>query len=152
MNLQETYELCDAILYHPNEISSNTTWNNPNMPTNFKATFKVRNPEIRGCTTWLIVGADENNHLFGGQTGYSGTFGVFVRVNGSYEISNFVDHSLPKNTDTLITFTSNNNVHSVTHGSVTKTVTSNTITARNYVKAKVDDSQNPMTDLLIMPL
>ncbi len=122
------------------------------MPQNFQATFKLKNPEIRGATSWLIVGADANNHLFAGQIGYTGTIGVYVRVNGSYEKSDTQDHVLPKNTDSLVTFTSNNNVHSVNYGNVTRTVTSSTITARNYVQAKVDMASNPIKELLIMPL
>lgn len=122
------------------------------MPLNFKATFKVRNPEIRGATSWLIVGADANNHLFAGQVGYTGTIGIYVRVNGNYETYDNQDHALPKNTDSLITFTSNNNVHSLNYNNVTRTVTSSTITARNYIQAKVDMASNPIMELLIMPL
>ena len=148
----ETYEVKDAILYNPNSITTTTSWNIPDMPSNFKATFKVTNPEISGATSWLIIGADANNHLFAGQVGYTGTVGVYVRVNGSYEKYDAQDRVLTKNTDNLITFTSNNNVHSVNYGNVTRTVTSSTITARNYVQAKVDNTSNPIKELLIMPL
>ena len=97
---------------------------------------------------WLIVGADSNNHLFAGQVGYTGTIGVYVRVNNSYETYQNHDHVLVRNTDNLITFTSNNNVHSVNYGNATKTVTSSTITSREYVATNIS-SGNYIKDLRI---
>jgi len=150
-SLESTVEIEDLFYYNPNSITSSTVLDIPDFPQNFQATFKVKNPETTGATAWLVVGKDTNTHLFAGQVGYSGTMGIYVRVNGSYETSQVQDHVLARNTDNLITFTSNNNVHSVNYGNVTKTVTSSTITSREYVATSIG-SGNYIKDLKIHEL
>ena len=153
MFVSETYSIRDAIYYNSGTITSSTELSIPSMPVNFVATFKVRRPsgEYRNNQSWLEVGSNNQNCIFGGQDGRDGSIGVYVRVNNSYEkYEHSADRIINTDVDTPVEFKYNNGNISVTANNTTKSLTSSTITARSYVKCNINDNQ--MKELLIMPL
>ena len=147
----ESFVVRDAIYYNPDSITSSTELNIPNFPTNFVATFTVhRTTSTQTNQSWLEVGSNSSNCIFGGLDGRAGGLGVYVKVNGSYERYQQTDGVIPMNTDALIEFKYDNGVITVKYGNTTKSVSSSTITTRTYVKANV--ITNIMKELLIMPL
>ena len=122
------------------------------MPVNFVATFKVKRASGSSSnSSWLEVGSNSQNCIFGGQDGRDGSIGVYVRVNNAYEQ---YDHSsdgvLSIGVETPVEFKYNNGAISVKANNTTKSLTSSTITARSYVKCNI--LSNQMKELLIMPL
>ena len=122
------------------------------MPVNFVATFKVKRASGSSSNqSWLEVGSDSQNCIFGGQDGRDGSIGVYVRVNNAYEkYEHSNDGVLSVNVETPVEFKYDNGSISVKANNTTKSLTSSTITARSYVKTNI--TSNQMKELLIMPL
>lgn len=153
MIVSETYSIRDAIYYNGGNITTATELTGLSIPTNFVATFKVRRPSgtYRDNQSWLEVGSNSQNCIFGGQDGRDGSIGVYVRVNNSYEkYEHSADRIINTDVDTPVEFKYNNGNISVTANNTTKSLNSSTITARSYVKCNITDNQ--MKELLIMPL
>lgn len=148
MFLQETYAIKDAIYYNSNTISSTTILSIPNIPTNFKASFNINRSS--SSTAVLEIGSDADNNIFGGNIGTSGYIGAYVRVNGNYERYDVQDRVYGTGT-TPTEFAYEDGVITVKANNVTRTVTSTTITARNWQRITIGGN-GTVSELLIMPL
>ena len=143
----ETYTIRDAVYYNPDTLTSSQTLNIPNIPTNFKATWKLKKT---GSTTssWFEIGTDSNNLFFGGQVGAT-IMGIYKKVNGSQSYINYTDAGLSLNTEYQVELTYENGT--ITLKCNNKTVTASyTYASRDYVKLNIDNNQ--MSELMIMPL
>ena len=128
--LQETYAIRDAIYYNANNITSATSLNIPNIPTNFKAIFK--HTANANQNAWVEVGADSSNALVFGRTGINYQLGVLARVNGSYASSQTQNSVFSSNTETEVIYIYDDGVQTVTANNVTLTITNSSVTLRDY--------------------
>ena len=92
-----------------------------NLPSNFRATFKVKTT-ARSGGGFLNIGTDNNNCIFAGQTGSDGSNGLYTKINGQ-TTTYMASHKNPTNTEILTTLTYNNGV--ITYNNGTDTVTVN---------------------------
>ena len=75
-----------------------------------------------------------------------------MKKNGSYETYQRNSGKIVSaNTDTLITYTYNNGVQTLTVNGTTVTLTNSSITSRNYLKYSAHNGST-IKELLIMPL
>ena len=151
MSVTETYTIRDAIYYNDGTITTATELTGLSIPTNFVATFKVKRASGSSNQSWLEVGSNNQNCIFGGQDGRDGSIGVYVRVNNTYErYEHSSDGVLSIGVETPVEFKYDNGAISVKANNTTKSVNSSTITARSYVNCNIVNNQ--MKELLIMPL
>lgn len=150
-DLSDTVNLIDAYYYNPNTLTSSQTINISNLPTNFKCKFKVNVVDASVLNTaWLEVGSNNNNCLLFGNTGSYKTIGIFVKVNGSYVVSDSRNDVLPINNWQELTYIYNNGVHTLTDGINTITLNNSQITARDYVYFR--NETNQIKEILFLPL
>ena len=140
----------DCITYFENTLSSNQTLSVPNLPTNFKAEFKVYRTTSSSNTAWIEVGSNSNNMILFGNAGSTGHMGIFVKINGSYVANEGIDGRVSVNNWTELTYTYNDGVQTITDGTETVTLTNNQITARSYVYFR--RVNNSMKELKFKPL
>lgn len=155
MFLIQTYAIEDCIKYISSELTSSQSLSIPNIPTNFKASFKVKCDNITQSsnnTAWLEIGSDSDNFILLGNSGSKGHIGIFIKKNGNY-VANDATQCLPAQTWTELTYTYNNGVQSITDGTNTVTLTNSDITARNYSYFRnASNNKNPIKELKIKPL
>lgn len=97
-----------------------------------------------------MVGANEQNCIFAGQTASSGAIGIYSRVNNAYEKYNQSDIILPQYASSELEFTCENGVYSLTYNNQTITLNTATITSRNWQKLNIADTT--FSDVIILPL
>ena len=118
------------------------------MQSNFKATWILKKT---GSTTssWLEVGADSSNLIFGGHVG-SAIIGVYKKVSGSQSNLHYTDGAVTSmNTEYPIEFTYENGILTVKCNGKTSSG-SYTYTSRGYANLHIDANQ--MKELKIKPL
>ena len=146
--LTQIFAIEDCCYYNSGTLNSDTTLSIQNMPTNFYASFTTHYSGSSGRISWLMVGADSNNHIFFGQVGGT-VMGIFKKVSGSN--TNISSQSiLTSSTDYLQEFTYEDGALTLKCGSTTLTG-SYIHTDRNYVVAHIE-SNNVMKGLKIKPL
>lgn len=152
MILSETYDIKDAIYYNPNALSSSQTISIPDLPTNFKCEFKGKGTtgEVTDSAAWIEVGSDANNLILFGRTSSKSHTGIFVKVNGSYTVSQ-QGNSKYQSDDILYSYEYNNGSQSITDGTQTVTASNSQITNRNYVRASIGTNMY-IKEILFLPL
>lgn len=152
--LIQTCDIIDTIKYY-DSLTSVQTLSVPNLPTNFKCVFQVKPDNITESPSnagWIEVGSDMNNLTLFGNIGSKGQIGIFVKINGSYVIS---DNSpcLSAQTWAELTYTYEDGVQTITDGTNTVTLTNSQITARDYIRFfNPATNRNPIKDLMFLPL
>ena len=147
--LQETYEIEDCNYYNSGTITSSQTLNVPNLPVNFKATFKVKKTASSMVASWLNIGTDANNLIFFGQAG-ANYLGVYKKVSGSNTNMGGQNVLSSLNTDYLIEFTYEDGALTLKCNNAT--ITGNyTFTGRNFVSTNIE-ANNSMKELKIKAL
>lgn len=155
--LTKTYSIRDGIYYNPNVISSSTLLNIANIPTNFKASFKVKPIQNTGHSEagWVEIGSDaQNNIMFGQMSGANRQTGIYIRKNNAYETYQMSSNGvIDWNTETLCEYEYNNGVQKISANNTDVTLTNSSITARSFVRINIAyTGSNSITELLIMPL
>ena len=121
--------------------------NIPNIPLNYKCTYKTQyNGSNRAA--WICIGKDANNHLFFGQVG-STALGIFRKVNGT-NTGMATQNVLTQSVEYLHTFQYESGALSLNVNNTTLTA-NYTLTERDYVYLNVD-SNNHIKELKIKPL
>ena len=149
MFLTKTYEVEDCVYYNSGTITGSQTLNIPNIPTNFKATYKMKATSTNDALSWLNVGNDANNCFFFGQIG-SDAIGIFKRVNGTNASLNHKYSVVQQNVEYLMEFTYNNGALTLIGCGQTLTG-SFTETNRSFVSTNIG-ANNSMKELKIKPL
>lgn len=149
MFVSKTFSIRDAVYYHESAFTSTQTLSIPNIPTNFKMSFK--NKRVSG-TSWVEIGSNTNNNLFTGQIGGGGMCGIYVRVNGDYQATKTSsDGLIGANSTALVEYSYEDGVQTTKVNNETISLTNSSITARSYQKINIS-STNQVSELLIMPL
>lgn len=155
MNLIQTYDIIDALLYLTTLQTGNNVVidiNNITIPTNFKATFKVKQLNNYSSMAGIYVGSDTNNKILFGKAGSRGVLGIYVYKNGS-AITNTNQENVYQDNQIIETeYTYENGVQTITANGVTKSLTNSEITGRNYLCSNITSGGAIITDLLIKPL
>ena len=146
--VSKTYAVEDCVYYNSGTITGIQTLNIPNIPTNFKATYKLKKTG-NDAVCWLNVGNDANNCFFFGQLG-GDTLGIFKKVNGTNTSLKHEAGLVQQNVEYLMDFTYNNG--SLTLIGCGRTLTASyTETNRSFVSTNVG-ANNSMKELKIKPL
>jgi hypothetical protein len=148
MLVSKTYGIEDCTYYNSGTITGSQTLNIPNIPTNFKATYKLKKTG-NDAVCWLNVGNDANNSFFFGQIG-SDAIGIFKRVNGTNASLNHKYSVVQQNVEYLMEFTYNNGALTLIGCGQTLTG-SFTETNRSFVSTNIG-ADNSMKELKIKPL
>ena len=119
-----------------------------NIPTNFKATYKLKKTGNEALC-WLNVGNDANNCFFFGQVG-GDTIGIFKRVNGTNTALKYEGGVVQQGVEYLMEFTYNNGALTLIGCGQTLTA-SYTETNRGFVSTNISVN-NSMKELKIKPL
>lgn len=134
--LKDTIEIDDLFYYNSHSITSTTELSIPNFPTNFKANFKIKRAVSGSSGCWLEIGPDVNNCILLGNLSSDGNTGIFIRRYGNYIVQKQSSNELiNRNVETVIEYTLDNGVHTLTANNTPITVTDNSIIARNYIRA-----------------
>lgn len=149
MFLTKTYAIEDCTYYNSGTITGSQTLNIPNIPTNFKATYKLKRTSTSDALSWLNIGTDANNCFFFGQVG-GDTIGIFKRVNGTNTSLKYEGGVVQQNVEYLMDFTYNNGALTLIGCGRTLTA-SYTETNRSFVSTNVGVN-NYMKELKIKPL
>ena len=143
----ETYSIKDAVYYNSGTLTSSQILNIPNIPQNFKATWKLK-PVTSSTNSWLEIGTDSNNLFFAGQVG-NNVIGIYKKVNGTQNYITYDNLTLSQSTEYPVEMSYNNGT--ITFKANNKTETVNyTLTDRTYSYIKIQNNQ--FKELLIMPL
>lgn len=133
---ENTVQIQDVFYYNPQSITTTTILSISNFPTNFRASFKIKRASGGSSGAWLEVGQNVDNCILLGNTSSEGSFGIFIRQNGSYTAQKMSNNEvLIRNTETLIEYSLNNGVHTIKANNITVTFSNSSITARNYIRA-----------------
>ena len=147
--LTKTFVVRDAIYYNANSITSATTLNIPNIPTNFKAVFK--HTASASQNAWVEIGSNNNNALVFGRTGVNYQLGVLTRVNGSYVANQTQNSVFPTDVETEVEYTYDSGVQTIKANGTTLTVTNSSVTSRSY-SAISNYGNGNIKGLTILPL
>ena len=138
----------DCTYYNGGTITGSQTLNIPNLPVNFKATYKLKKTG-NDALSWLNVGNDANNCFFFGQIG-SDAIGIFKIVNGTNTALKYEGGLVQQGVEYLMEFTYNNG--SLTLIGCGRTLTASyTETNRGFVSTNISVN-NSMKELKIKPL
>jgi len=102
---------------------------------NIQVEFDLYKVQSDGC--WVEIGASSSNLFLFGCTGTDNALGIFVKVNGSYRVTQYTSGVFPVNQTTHVVYTLVNNVHTVTANGTTKTVNNSQISSRSYQNVKI---------------
>ena len=143
--MQETFVLKDALFYTQNEYNNSIGQLTSNIPTNFKATFKMKYG-TNGVGTYLQIG-EENKGVLIGHYGQN-RLRIFAWNQGSgYQQ---ITPNLQANTYYTVTVTYNNGVWTVECNNQSMTW-SNTYTTRTYIGYRTE-AQGYIKDIIIETL
>ena len=135
-SLEDTIEIDDLFYYNSQSITSTTILSIPDFPTNFKANFKIKRARSGSSGAWLEIGSDGNNCILLGCLSSDGDIGIFIKKNSTYITQeSSAKELINRNVETLIEYSLNNGVHTITANNTSVTVTDTNITARNYIRA-----------------
>ena len=135
-SLKDTIEIDDLFYYNSQSITSTTILSIPDFPTNFKANFKIKRARSGSSGAWLEIGSDVNNCILLGCLSSDGDIGIFIKKNSTYiTLKSSAKELINRNVETLIEYSLNNGVHTITANNTSVTVTDTNITARNYIRA-----------------
>ena len=147
--VSKRYDITDASYYNPNDVSTNLTLSDLNLPTNFKATYTLKRQTNKHG--WIEIGQNSSNNIFFGVDSGSGNIAIYIRVNGTYETYQRSGNNIVlANTDTVIEYVNNNGSQSITANGTTINLSNSSITSRNYLK--YDTDSGIIKELLIKPL
>lgn len=147
--VSEIYSIRDAIYYNANNITSATTLNIPNIPTNFKCLFN--HTASASQNAWIEIGSDSSNTLVFGRTGVNNQLGLLTRVNGSYVANQTQNGVFTTGTETEVEYTYENGLQTIKANGTTLTITNSSITSRTY-SAISNYGNGNIKGLTILPL
>lgn len=82
------------------------------------------------------MGQDINNCILLGQISSNGNIGILIKQNGSYVASEQSNVDvIQRNVETVLEYTLNNGVHTLSANNITLTLNNNIITSRNYIRS-----------------
>ena len=149
-SVEQSINLEDTFYYNP-LITTTSVLSIPNFPINFKTSFKIKRASSGSSGAWLEVGQNVDNCILIGNTSSEGSFGIFIRQNGSYTAQKMSDNEvLIRNTETLIEYSLNNGVHTIKANNITLTLNNSNITSRDYIRGFI--LNNMIKDLIIYEL